>query len=343
MTQLGLLSLGDLLTDPVTGVRRSEAERHRSIVDQAVRAEEVGFDAVHLGEHHTSDYVLSSPAVVLAAIAERTERITLSTAVTVMPTLDPVRVAEDFATLDVLSGGRAEIVAGRGSYFAKTFGVFGRDPADSRTLFDENVELLDRLLHDERVTWSGGHRAPLEAVTTRPRPVQQVTIWIGGGGSSASVELAARLEMPLMLPSVFASPEAFVPVVEHYRACWAAAGHPGPAVVGACCHAHVAPTTAVARDRFGVWYRHYWDFVQDLVAEFTPGAPRLPFDEIALMDGAGPSICGSPAEVVERIGRWNELLGLDRHLFMFDLGGIGDAELFATLDLFGAEVIPQLR
>ncbi len=339
---IGLLSLGDLLADPVTGAQRTESERHRSIIEQAVRAEQLGFDAVHLGEHHTSDYMLSSPAVVLAAVAERTDRITLSTAVTLLPTLDPVRVVEDFATLDVLSGGRAEIVAGRGSYFQKTFGVFGRDADDSRALFDENVELVVRLLREEEVTWEGRFRSPLQAVTTRPRPVGPLAVWIGGGGSQASVELAARLGLPLMLPSVFAPPEAFVAVVEHYRERWEAHGHARPAEVGACCHCHVAPTTAAAQERFGVWYRHYWEFVQDLVAEFTPDAPRLPFDQITLLDGRGPAICGSPAEVVDRIGHWRELFGLSRHLFMFDLGGIPDPDLFATLDLFGAEVLPQL-
>ncbi len=339
--QFGLMSLGDRLSDPRTGAIRTEAERHTSIVDQAVRAEELGFHAVHLGEHHLNDYMLSAPPVVLAAIGARTSRLVLSTSVTLMPTLDPVRAAEDYATVDVLSSGRAEIVAGRGSFFQKTFPAFGRDATDSAALFAENVELLLRLLREEAVTWSGQFRTPLDGVTTRPRPVGDLPVWIGGGSSRRTVELAARLGCPLILPSVFAPPESFVPLVEHYRQCWVDAGHPTSPTVGACCHCHVAPSTDEARSRFAPHYEHYWRWVQDLIVEFTPQAPRLPFDLDTLF--AGPAIVGSPAEVVDRIGHWTELLGLERHLFMFDLGGIGDGDLFDAIERFGTDVIPQYR
>lgn len=342
MTEIGLLSLGDRLADPDSGTLRTEAERHRSIVAQAALAEQLGFDAVHLGEHHFSDYMLSAPPVVLAAIGERTSRVALSTGVTLMATLDPVRVAEDYATVDVLSGGRVEIVAGRGSFFQKTFPAFGLDAADSHDLFAENVELLGRLLREEDISWKGRFRAPLEGLTTHPRPLGAVPIWIGGGSSRRSVDLAARLGCPLMLPSVFAPPERFLPLLDQYQEAWSAAGHAHEPAVGACCHCHVAATTQEARSRFVVWYRHYWEWVQDLIVSFTPSAPRLPFDADALLDG-GPAICGSAAEVADRAGQWRELLGLSRHLFMFDLGGIPDAPLTETIERFGAEVLPQLR
>lgn len=338
--EVGLLTLGDRIPDPHTGDVRTEAARHASIVEQAVAAESLGFHSVHIGEHHLSDYMLSSPPVVLAAIGARTERLVLSTGVTLMATLDPVRAAEDYATVDVLSGGRVEVVAGRGSFFQKTFPAFGRDAADSADLFAENVELFLRLTSEDDVCWSGRFRTPLEGVTIRPRPVDGLPVWIGGGSSKRTVELAARLGCPLMLPSVFAPPEAFAAIVDHYRQTWATAGHDGPPVVGACCHCHVGPTTAEARTRFEPYYRHYWTWVQDLIVEFTPQAPKLPFDVDELF--AGPAIVGSAGEVVDRIGQWSELLGLSRHLFMFDLGGIGDTDLFATLDRFGTEVIPQL-
>ena len=338
--EVGLLTLGDRLADPATGAIRTEAQRHRSIVEQAVRAEALGFHSVHVGEHHLSDYMLSAPPVVLAAIGEHTDRLALSTGVTLMATLDPVRVAEDYATVDALSGGRAEIVAGRGSFFQKTFDAFGFDAADSADLFAENVELLLRLLRDGEVTWQGRFRSSLEEARVRPAPVGELPVWIGGGASTRTIELAATLGCPLMLPSVFAAPEHFVPMVEHYRGAWEAAGHAGPPVVGACCHCHVAPTAEQARGPFLDWYRNYWEWVQALIAEFSPGAPVLPFDRDVLL--SGPAIVGSPAQVVDRIGEWGELLGLSRHLFMFDLGGIPDGPLFDTLDLFGAEVIPQL-
>jgi len=338
--EIGLLTLGDRMPDPSTGKTQTEAERHRSIVEQAVHAEQLGFDAVHLGEHHLSDYMLSSPPVVLAAIGERTSSLKLSTGVTLTATLDPLRVAEDYATVDVLSGGRAEIVAGRGSYFQKTFAAFGRDAADSADLFAENTELLVRLLRETDVHWQGNFRTGFDGVTSRPRPVGPMPVWIGGGSSKRTVALAARLGAPLMLPSVFAAPEAFGPIVDFYREQWAEAGHAAAPQVGACCHCHVAPESQVARDRFQTWYQNYWEWVQDLVTEFTPGAPRLPFDRDTLY--AGPALVGSPAELIDRVGAWREGLGITRQLFMFDLGGIPQPTLFATLDLFGAEVVPQL-
>jgi alkanesulfonate monooxygenase SsuD/methylene tetrahydromethanopterin reductase-like flavin-dependent oxidoreductase (luciferase family) len=336
--QLGLLSLGDLLPDPNTGQRRTESARHRTLIDQAVLAEQIGMHAVHLGEHHGSDYQLSSPPVVLAAIGERTEHLRLSTGVTLVANLDPFRVAEDYATLDVLSRGRAEIVAGRGSFFARTFEIFGQDPAQSRELFTDHLELLLELLRSEDVHADG--LRPLHGETSRPRPYGELPVWVGGGSSEKSVDLAARLGCPLMLPSVFAPPAAFAPVVARYREQWELAGHVGEPLVGACCHTHVAAESQAARSRFEVWYRNYWEWVQVLIQSYTPHATPLDFDYQTLVDG--PAFVGSPAELVDRICRTRELLGLDRMIFMFDLGGIPDDVLFPTLELFGAAVVPAL-
>ncbi len=336
--EIGLLSLGDLLPDPGTGHCRTESERHRTLVDQAVLAEQIGMHAIHLGEHHGSSYQLSAPPVVLAAIGERTERLRLSTGVTLLANLDPFRVAEDYATLDVLTEGRAEIVAGRGSLFARTFEIFGQDPAQSRALFEDHVDLLLKLLRGENVHADG--LRPLHGETSRPRPYGELPVWIGGGSSTKSVDFAARLGLPLMLPSVFAPPAAFAPLAQRYREQWELAGHPGRPVVGACCHAHVAPQSQQARERFLVWYKHYWEWVQDLVRSYTPDAGALAFDYEQLI--GGPAVVGSPAEVVDRICTTAELLELDRMIFMFDLGGIPDDVLFPTLELFGTKVMPAL-
>ena len=336
--ELGLLSLGDLLPDPNTGLCRTESERHRSLVNQAVLAEQIGMHAIHLGEHHGSSYQLSSPAVVLAAIGERTERLRLSTGVTLVANLDPFRVAEDYATLDVLSEGRAEIVAGRGSLFARTFEIFGQDPAQSRALFTDHLELLLQLLGSEDVHADG--LRPLHGETSRPRPFGKLPVWVGGGSSTKSVDLAARLGCGLMLPSVFAPPAAFAPIVDRYREQWQLAGHQTPATVGACCHVHVAPESQRAHDQFEVWFRNYWEWVQQLVKSYTPNAQTLPFDYQKMT--AGPAIVGSPAQVVERISLNCELLKLDRMIFMFDLGGIPDDALYSSLELFGAQVMPAL-
>ena len=338
--EIGLLSLGDLLPDPDSGACRSESARHRSLVEQAILAEEIGMHAVHLGEHHGSGYQLSAPAVVLAAIGERTSRLTLSTGVTLVANLDPFRVAEDYSTLDVLSEGRAEIVAGRGSLFARTFEIFGQDPADSRALFHDHVDLLLKLLREENVHAHG--RRPLHGETSRPRPHGPITVWIGGGTSTRTIDLAAELGCPLMLPSVFAPPEAFVELTEHYRNQWAKAGHASPPVIGACCHTHVAADSQQAKKQFQVWYRNYWEWVQELIKNYTPQAEAMPFDYTKLTNG-GPALVGSPQEIVDRAEHWADILGLDRMIFMFDLGGIPDAPLFSSIETFGNHVMPALR
>lgn len=253
--ETGLLSLGDLLADPDTGQCRTESERHRTLVEQAVLAERIGMHSVHLGEHHGSSYQLSAPAVVLAAIGERTDTLCLSTGVTLVANLDPFRVAEDYSTLDVLSGGRAEIVAGRGSLFARTFEIFGQDPGQSQALYKDHVELLLRLLSEEDVHADG--LRPLHGETSRPRPVDQLPVWIGGGMSLSSIELAARLGCPLMLPSVFAPPGAFKDTTDRYREAWERHGHETEPRVGACFHTHLATDSQTAKSRFQVWYRNW--------------------------------------------------------------------------------------
>jgi len=335
--EVGLMSLRDLLFHPTTGPRLTESERHRQIVEQAVLAEQLGFTSVHLGEHHFSDYQLSAPPVVLAAIGERTESLRLSTAVTLAGNLDPVRVAEDYATVDVLSGGRVELVLGRGSLFVETYQGFGHDVETARERYDEHVSLLHRLLNETDVTWSGEFRSPLNGHTTRPRPVGDLPVWIGAA-SKASAELAADLGWWLMLPSVFGKPEMFAPVADFYRARWEANGRDWTgARVGACCHVHVGATSQQARATFEPHYRQYWNWVGGLLGE-SGMWPDFDFDELT----TGPGICGSPDEVIDRIGQWREVFGHDRHLFMFDLGGIDESTLTATIERFGTEVLPQL-
>lgn len=332
------MSLGDLLPHPITGVRQTEQARHRSIVDQAILAETCGFTSVHLGEHHFSDYMLSAPPVVLGAIGERTDTLKLSTAVTLAGNLDPVRVAEDYATVDVLSGGRVELVLGRGSLFHHTYEGFGQPVDTARERYDESVSLLVRLLGEEDVTWEGRFRPPLRGHTTRPRPAGPVPIWIGAG-SRGSAELAADLGCWLMLPSVFGNPELFAPVVDIYRARWEATGRDwADARVGACSHTHVATVHEQAIAGWEPYYRNYWGFVGSLL-EGSGMWPSFDYEQLL----AGPAICGGPEQVIDRIGQWRDLLGLDRHLFMFDLGGIGEAELRSTIELFATEVAPRLH
>jgi len=341
--RFGYATLGDHLTDPVTGRRETQAERHRSIVEAAVLAESVGFDGVYLGEHHFCQYILSTPPVVLAAIAERTTTMTLSTAVTLAANNDPVRLAEDYSTLDILSGGRVEIVVGRGNLYEHTFRGFGQDAEQSQSIFDEYVELLSRLLREEQIEWTGAHRAPFERFTTQPRPATAdgPPLWLGGGSSRSSLELAIRLGLPLMLPTVVGPPAAFTKVVERYRALWAAAGRdPADAKVGMISHINVMPDHEAARARITPRMKNYWGFVTGLV-EQSSGRELPGFDSEWYV--SGPTIAGSPAHVVDRIGSIHELLEHDLHLLMFDMGGAVPEDVSEMIELAGAEVLPALR
>jgi alkanesulfonate monooxygenase SsuD/methylene tetrahydromethanopterin reductase-like flavin-dependent oxidoreductase (luciferase family) len=343
---VGLLTLGDVVTDPLTGGRRSDAERHRNVIEQAVLAEACGFTSVHVGEHHFCDYVVSSPPVVLAAIAERTTALRLSTGVALGVNLDPVRLAEDYATVDVVSGGRVEPCIGRGTFFPHTFAAFGQDPRQAHAMFAEHLEVLLQLWTDDEVHWSGTFRAPLDGRTTTPRPVQRPRppIWLGAGASAASVELAARLGLRLMLPTVFGTPEMFVPMVELYEERWQHFGH-DPAVrrIGCVSHAHVAKDAAAARARWEPRYRAYIEWVNDLQTRSSGGRNRGlgPFDFDHLCRHT--ALCGSPAEVLDRMATLHEQLHLDTHVVMLDMGGLPDDELFATIELFGAAIIPTVR
>lgn len=342
---VGLMSLGDQVTDPVTGVRQSAAERHRAIVEAAAVADEVGFDGIYVGEHHGLEYTTSAPPVVLAAIGERTRRLTLSTAVTLAANLDPVRVAEDYATVDALSGGRCEIVVGRGNFFVSTYDLFGRDISDSHEVFGENVELLVELCSGKSVTWPGSrHRAPIVDFTVQPPPVGPMPIWVGGGASPSSLELAARLGLNLMLPSAFGSPAQFVPIVEQYRERYAAYGHSRIPRIGACWHVNVAETSQAARTRWEPRYRAYFELMAEIIPRVNPDPPpflKKPFN-FELLTTKGPALVGSPAEVTERLALSAEMLHADTNLLYLDMGGQPQDEFLDMVELIGEEVLPRL-
>jgi alkanesulfonate monooxygenase SsuD/methylene tetrahydromethanopterin reductase-like flavin-dependent oxidoreductase (luciferase family) len=311
-----------------------------------VRAEQVGFTSVHLGEHHFCDYILSSPPIVLAAIAERTTALRLSTGVALGVNLDPVRLAEDYATVDVLSGGRVEPCIGRGTFFPHTFAAFGQDASVAKDVFAENLELLVRLWTEESVTWSGSHGAPLVDVTVMPRPVQRPRppIWAGVGASADSIELAARLGLRLMLPTVFGTIDMFARAVEFYVAAWDRHGHPRSAMrIGACHHTFVHGSSTTARALWEPRYRAYIEWVNALQSQSSGGRSKglggFDFDALT----TETAVCGSPAQVVDRLGDIAARLSLDTQILMLDMGGMPDAELFAAIDLIGRDVLPQLH
>ena len=338
MTAFGLLSLVDHLPDPVSGERITPPERYRLIIESAVLAESAGFEHIGLGEHHFSHYTLPSPVLLLSAIAARTETIRLGTSVTLLAILDPLRVAEDLATLDVISDGRAEMTFARG-VMESNLAAFGiADVNDLRPRFEENLRLLLRLLTEERVTWQGRFRSPLEGVRIEPRPVQKPcpTLFVGGGLSTMSCDLAAELGLPLVLPSLFRYPEDFLPIVERYRERMSANGFADRTAVCYPSYVHVARTSQEARARWRPYLEGYVRFASD----FRGGFGR-PLDYEGML--AGPAICGSPAEVVDRIAAINAVLGLKIHYLMPDLGGLPAGLLREVLDLLGREVLPRVR
>jgi len=338
VTAFGLLSLADHLPDPVSLAQSSQSERLRSIVECAVLAELAGFEHLGLGEHHFRHYILPSPFVVLGMIAARTSRIRLGTSVTLLANLDPVRVAEDLATLDVISGGRAEITVARGVE-APTQAAFGiRDESELRPRFDENLRLLLRLLTEGRVTWTGRFRSPLSDVRIEPRPLQSPhpTVYVGGGLSTVSCDLATALELPLCLPSLFCFPEDYLSILQRYRSGMADRGAGAKVSVAYPSYVHVARTSQEARAR---WQPYLENYVRGAVD--CRGSLGRPLDYQSLLGGC--AICGSPAEVVDRIGAINAQLGLDLHYLMPDLGGLPPRLLSEVMELLGTQVLPQLR
>ena len=344
--ELGLISLGDRMADPRTGHLPSRRDRQGAIIEQALRASQAGFGSVWLGEHHFSDWIISAPEILLAAIAAQTSTLRLGTGVTLLPIADPVRVAESFATLDVLSGGRVDVVAGRG-ILVDSYRQFGFDYARSREQFEEKLDLLVRLWTEQKSDWKGEYRVALRNVTVEPRPVQHPhpPLWVAGGSSSESVDLAARLGLPLMLPSVFASPKKFVPMAERYRERYSAAGHdPSQMLVGGASYVFTMPRSQDAVETWRPYLESYYTFNQDRIlasgASLPMGKDKIPFSYEALL--AGPAVCGSPAQVADRLKQIGEMLSLDVHLLLMDLGGLPQAALLEEIDLIGQQVIPQL-
>lgn len=337
-TSYGLLNLADHLPDPVTGESITQPERFQRIVDTAVSAERAGFERVGIGEHHFGHYILPSPFVLLGAIATRTKHLRLGTSVTLLAGLDPVRVAEDLVTLDALSHGRAELTVARGVEVA-TQAAFGiADECELRPRFEENLRLLLRLLTEEKVTWQGRFRSPLRDVRLEPRPVQvpHPPLWVGGGLSTVSCDLAVELGLPLSLPSLFCFPEDYLPILERYRAGMTAAGRAERISIAYPSFVHLARSGEEARARFRPYLENYVR-----AASSCRGSQGRPLDYESLLQGS--TLCGSPSEVVARIKRTDALLGLKYHYLMPDLGGLPRPLLDETMDLLGTEVLPRLR
>ena len=336
--EIGVFTFGDHGPDPVTGRTPTPAERLRQVVEEAVLAEQVGLDVFGVGEHHRADFLISAPEVVLAAIAERTERIRLTSAVTVLSSDDPVRVFQRFATLDLLSGGRAEVLAGRGS-FTESFPLFGYDLNEYERLFSEKLELLLAIRERTAVTWRGTTRAPLAGQEVHPRPVQDpLPVWVGVGGTPESAWRAGTLGLPMALAIIGGLPERFAPFARIHREALAAAGH-GPQPLAVTGHAFVAEDSQRAAD---VAFPPYAAVMSRIGRERGwPPMSRAQFD--AMREPRGSLFVGDPDEVAEKLIAHHALFGHQRALFQMGLGTLPHREVLRAIELLGTEVAPRVR
>ncbi len=338
--ELGIYTFGDITPDPETGRAPSVPQRYADVLAAARLADEGGLDVFGIGEHHRLDLPISSPATVMAAIAAATKRIRLTSAVTILSTLDPVRVFQDFATVDLISDGRAEIIAGRGAYI-ESFALFGADMADYDTLFSEKLDLLIRLNGSERVTWQGRFRSPLNNSQISPQPTAKLPIWLGAGGNPDTMLSAADLGLPVILANISKPPATFTGQIAAYRQRHAEKGHdPKTLKVAIATHAHVTQDSQTALNEFYPYYSAYFR-AHVPRPNFTGEVSREVYEERAAAHG--PIFVGSPQQIVDKILYEHELFGHDRFLAQVDIGGLPYAKVARTIELLATRVAPAIR
>jgi probable LLM family oxidoreductase len=334
--QFGLDTFGDVTLD-AQGRTRSQASVLRDVVTEAVLADQVGLHAFGVGEHHRPDFAISAPETLLAAIAAKTERILLGSAVTVLSTDDPVRVFQRFSTVNAISNGRAEVILGRGS-FTESYPLFGYDLSEYDELFEEKLALFVKLLKGGPVTWQGRSRSGLDQQTIYPPLDAELRTWVGVGGSPQSVVRAARYELPLTLAIIGGNPQRFRPFVDLYRQSLAQLGKPGlPVAVHS--PGHVAATDDQAKTEL---WPHYHAMINRIGAERGWAAvDRAHFEREA---GPAGALCvGSPDTVATKIASTIRALGLVRFDLKYSAGTLPHDQLMASIELFGTKVVPRVR
>jgi len=333
--ELGIYSFGEVVKATDDRSATTVHERFGQVLELAKLADAGGLDVISLGEHHRTDFSMSAPEVVLAAISGVTSRLRLASGVTVLSSQDPVRVFEQFATLDHVSNGRAEIIVGRGA-FTESFPLFGYDLADYDALFEEKLLLLLKIRDEPSVTWSGRFRSSLQDADISPRPLQNpLPIWVGIGGTPASAIRAGYLGLPMMM-GFFAGPEQFVSRVELFHRAAEEGGHDAAALrLGVSGHMYIGKTSQGARDDF---YPYYARYLQQGRAS-AGGFPREAYD--SWIEHGLP--VGSPQQVIDAIMRRVELLGIDRFMGQIDVGNLPWAMTTESLELYMNEVAPVVR
>ena len=338
--EIGITTFAETTPDVHTGKVISHAERINEVLEEIILADEVGLDIYGVGEHHRKDYAVSSPGILLAAAASRTKRIRLTSAVTVLSSDDPVRVFQEFATIDAISNGRAEIMAGRGS-FIESFPLFGYDLNNYDELFDEKLDLLLQIRKSEIVNWQGKHRPSINNRGVYPRPVQDsLPIWIASGGTPKSVARAGVLGLPLALAIIGGSPLQFAPLVELYQRAARKNGHdPSKLTVASHSHGFVAETTDIAADKF---YPSTAQAMNVLGKERGwPPYTHQSFDQARSLEGA--LYVGDAKTVAEKIIFLRKNVGVTRFMLHMPVGSMPHADVMKAIELLGTEVAPLVR
>ena len=334
--ELGLDTFGDVMND-AEGQPVSQAQALRNVVDEAVLADELGIDFIGLGEHHRPDFAISAPEVALAAIAARTQRIRLGSAVTVLSSDDPIRVFQRFSTLNAIANGRAEVILGRGS-FTESFPLFGFELSQYEALFEEKLDLFVALLRQDAVTWSGQTRPPLKNQHVYPRIESgELTTWIGVGGSPESVVRAVRYDLPLMLAIIGGDPKRFRPYVDLYHRAYKQLGKPARAI-GVHSPGYIAETDEQAREQVYPDYKRMRDRIGG-----ERGWPPMAESEFEQEIAHGSLYVGSPETVAAKIAATVKALGVSRFDMKYSAGGLSHEKMMRCIELFGRKVIPRVR
>lgn len=338
--ELGVMTFADMEPEKVTGSGVNAHQRINNLMEEIVLADQLGLDVIGIGEHHRPDYAVSSPSVILGAAAVLTKKIRLTSAVTVLSSDDPVRVFQQFAEVDLLSGGRAEIMAGRGS-FIESFPLFGYDLQDYDELFTEKLDLLLALRKQETISWKGRHRASIDHLGVYPRPVQTpIPVWLAAGGTPASAVRAAQLNLPLMLAIIGGMPEQFVPFIQLYKQAAQREGRsPDQLQVGINNHVFVGEDSQKAADDFFPYYATMMDRVGK--GRGWPPLTRQQFDFSRTPKGA--LMVGSVQQVIDKILYEHELFGFTRFLAQASIGPVPHALTMKSIELFGTKVVPAVR
>ncbi len=337
--EIGIGMFGDLSFNPDTKEFQPAGERLHQIIEQIKLADELEIDLISLGEHHRPDYSISSTEIVLAALATVTKRIKLASGVTVLSSADPVKVYQDYATIDLISNGRAEIIAGRGS-FIESFPLYGYNLKDYNSLFEEKIELLHKINNENPVTWSGKHRAALQNQPVYPQADRPIPIWIAVGGTPESVHRAARLGLPLIVAIIGGQPKQFKPLIEFYKEEYIAFGHdPDKMQIGVHSHTFVADN----REKLIENYFPVYAAQMDRVGASRGWAPYAKQQFLHGIDPEGALYMGEPNYVAEKIIQTIEMFKISRYVAHIDIGAPSHKDMMRCIELLGTKVIPQVR